>query len=258
MAVRIIIPERTHEEFGHSISKLIRVVENIGQAGQADIILDFSGARMLNPFFLGGLSCAIRYYESRGSRFQLNHSENVSVASYLERIYFPHCYDTNSNELALERFADKTYTPIIKFPTGESSKSEGARNKILSAISDLLKKQLRFSEKQRAPLSYFLDELTHNVNDHSGAEEGYVFGQSYPNSNYLDLCICDHGKGIYRSYLDTNKHHPQTEIEALELAINGRSTKDRPESKGFGIATSRAMLTSGLRGRFFMWTGNSA
>lgn len=258
MAVTIIIPGRTHEEFGFSISKLIRVVDNISSAKSDQIILDFSYARMLNPFFLGGLSCVIDHAKQKGVTFQMKEAQNPDVTSYLQTIRFPHCYDANQENWSLDEYSEKRYIPIVRFPTGESSTMETIRNKILSAISDLFKKQLRFTERQRAPLSYLLDEITHNVNDHSGAQEGFVFAQYYPSSNYLDLCICDHGKGIYGSYLDTRKHQPKNEIEAVQMAISGFSTKDRPESKGFGITTSRKMLARGLRGKFFIWSGNTA
>jgi hypothetical protein len=263
MPQRITIPARTHEEFGHSISKLLRVVSQIVSSKEKEIELDFSQARMLNPFFLGGLACSINYFESQGKTFTSNHQNNSLISSYLERIHFPHCFqptkDAETNFIhQLQEYKDKTYIPIIAFPTGSDNYYGMLRERILNAISELLKNQLNFKEAERQPISYFLDELTHNVNDHSGAKQGYVFAQFYPSSNYLDLVICDHGKGIYRSYEGNPKFQPQNEIEALQFAISGKSTKDRPESKGFGISTSRKMLVNGLRGRFFIWTGNTA
>ena len=61
-----------------------------------------------------------------------------------------------------------------------------------------------------------------------------------------------------QSYQKSQKFHPENEREAIEFAINGRSTKDRPESKGFGISTSRDMLVNGLKGKFFLLSGNTA
>jgi hypothetical protein len=116
---------------------------------------------------------------------------------------------------------------------------------------------LKFSEKETQPLSYFLDELTNNINDHSDAEHGFVFAQFYPNSNYLDLCICDAGKGIYKSFLDNPNFNPANEIQAIQLALSGNSTKDRPEARGFGISTTRNMLVNGLKGKLFLWSGNT-
>jgi hypothetical protein len=56
--------------------------------------------------------------------------------------------------------------------------------------------------------------------------------------------------------LKSGKHNPQNENEALQLAIAGRSTKDLPDSRGFGISTTRDMVTEGLNGKFILWSGN--
>ena len=263
MALKIVIPERTHEEFGHSISKLLPIVGSIISTEEQVIELDFSKAKMLNPFFLGGIACAIEYTHSKGKGIKLNHSENFRISSYLERIFFPFCFcPEKGNEQAffqqLGAYKGKTYIPIIAFPTGSDNYHSTVREEMLGAISALLKNQLNFKERERQPIAYFLDELTHNVNDHSGAKQGFLFAQFYPGSNYLDLVICDNGKGIYKSYDGNSKFNPSDEVESLRFAVNGRSTKDRPESKGFGISTSRRMLVHGLRGKFFIWTGRTS
>lgn len=146
---------------------------------------------------------------------------------------------------------------MIRFKTGSSDAITVVRENILSAVSQLLKNQLKFSEKERMPLAYFLGELTDNINEHSLAAEGYVFAQYYPSSNYLDLCICDAGQGILQSYLNNPKFDPKTEVEAIQLALSGKSTKDRAEARGFGITTTRNMLVNGLRDRLFLWSGNT-
>lgn len=263
MAQKIDIPVRTHEGFGDSISKLLQIISLIASSQCSEIELDFSKARMLNPFFLGGLACSLNYFQNNGKKFYLNHRDNININSYLERIYFPECLsphgqDDNDFFKQLEEYSGKTYIPIIAFPTGSDKYHSTIRERVLNAISALLKTQLNFKEKERQPLSYFLDELTHNVNDHSGSSNGYLFAQFYPSSNYLDLVICDHGKGIYKSYEGNEKFNPKDEIQALQYALSGKSTKNLPESKGFGISTSRKMLVNGMRGKFFIWTGNAA
>src|SRR6185312_10033694 len=230
---------------------------------EAEVELDFREAKILNPFFLGGIASIIDYARSRGKNIKSNHRENNRINSYLDRIFFPACCGPQRGHeqsffQQLEAYQAKTYIPMIAFPTGSDSYHSSIREKMLSAISALLKNQLNFKERERQPLAYFLDELTHNVNDHSGAIKGILFAQFYPGSNYLDLVICDNGKGIYASYEGNTRFTPADEAEALRFAVNGRSTKDRPESKGFGISTSRKMLVNGLRGKFFIWTGRTS
>src|SRR5690242_9278731 len=261
MPVTVQIPIRTHENFGDSISKLIKTLSEISLIQSKDIILDFNQTKFLNPFFLCGLACVIKRLQNSGKQFILKYDKNPSINSYLTTIFFPSMVSTPEdvdNDLKiLKNYSDKTYIPLISFKTGFNENATLQRENILSLISQLLKNQLNFSELERQPLSYFLDELTNNINDHSGAEQGYLFAQFYPNSNYLDVCICDAGKGIYQSFLENPKFSPSNEIEAIQLALSGNSTKDRPEARGFGISTTRNMLVNGLKGILFIWSGNT-
>lgn len=261
MPVTVQIPIRTHENFGDSISKLIKTLSEISSIQDEEIILDFSETKFLNPFFLCGLACVIKSLQNSGRRFILNHDKNPSINSYLSTIFFPSTHPASGNNVdnlkILDKFNGKTYIPLISFKTGFGDNAAAVRENILSSTSHLLKNQLKFSEVERQPLSYFLDELTNNINDHSGAEEGYLFAQFYPNNNYLDISICDAGKGIYESFLENPKFNPSTEIEAIQLALSGSSTKDRPEARGFGISTTRNMVVNGLKGIIFIWSGNT-
>jgi hypothetical protein len=262
MPCTVKIPNRTHEDFGDSLAKLISVVNDIIQCDEEEVVFDFSNARMLNPFFLGGLACVINRIKGYGKNIILNHDENYSINSYLNTICFPDTFSPADGKekvymKSLEGYSARTYIPIVRFRTGGSESVTVVRENVLSAVSQLLKNQLKFSEKERMPLAYFLGELTDNINEHSLASEGYVFAQYYPNSNYLDLCICDAGQGILQSYLNNPKFNPNTEAEAIQLALSGSSTKDRTEARGFGITTTRNMLVNGLRGKLFLWSGNT-
>lgn len=263
MALTIQIPERTHEDFGHSLSKLLRLLSQLYTTEESHIILDFNQARMLNPFFLGGLACTIRHYETKGKIFELNYQQNFNINSYLDTICFPgsHTTEAGGEKIfmeTLEKFRKKNYIPLIAFPTGIDTGVTAIRERVLSAVSSILRNQLNFTEKNLMPIVYMVDEMTHNINDHSLADKGFVFAQYYPANNYIDICICDYGIGILKSYQKSSKFYPENEQEAIEFAINGCSTKDRPESKGFGISTSRDMLVNGLKGKFFLLSGNTA
>lgn len=42
----------------------------------------------------------------------------------------------------------------------------------------------------------------------------------------------------------------------MEAALAGKSTKSNNIDRGFGISTSKKMLTEGLNGKYFMMSGN--
>lgn len=43
----------------------------------------------------------------------------------------------------------------------------------------------------------------------------------------------------------------------MNFAIYGKSTKNIPESRGFGISTSRDMLVKGLKGKFLLMSDDT-
>ncbi len=111
----------------------------------------------------------------------------------------------------------------------------------------------------KSPLSYLFSELIDNILEHSGSNYGYLFSQKVKNDLYI--AIADSGKTIYGSYIDTQKHLDRirdNEAEALKIANEGFSTKNRPdaENRGYGISQSRKMIVNGLKGAFFMLSGN--
>lgn len=227
MPVAIKIPVRTHiSSFGASIVKLQRTVEEMCNCDDPVISLDFSDTRILNPFYLGGLVCVINRLTAEGKQITLNHDSNHFIRSYLSTIYFPACLVPQQGAYSLAYYSKKTYLPIIKLPTGAAQPQELAREKVLSAVTDLFKSQLSLSGNDLAPMAYLVSELSNNIRDHSGMDNGYVFAQYYPQSSYLDLCICDAGKGIFESFTNNPNHHPNTELEAVKFALNGRSTKN--------------------------------
>lgn len=106
---------------------------------------------------------------------------------------------------------------------------------------------------------YLLDEAINNIVDHSREERGYIFAQYFPSKTYIDICIADTGIGILNTYLEKGDIPITTDKEAVMLAANGKSTKNRPEneSRGYGISTSKEMLVSGLMGKYFLMSGRA-
>lgn len=101
-----------------------------------------------------------------------------------------------------------------------------------------------------------------NIYEHSESPNGYLFSQFLEHEGCIDLCIADTGITIFRSYEKAGLFQAeigQDESEALRMANEGRSTKNRPgaESRGYGISTSKRMLVEGLGGSFFMISGGA-
>jgi len=127
----------------------------------------------------------------------------------------------------------------------------------INTLTDVIYNQVQPNLNFRTAIGYFLSELTNNIADHSECSHGMIFAQTYPTKGYIDIIISDNGIGVLKSYLKSDIFNPANEPEAIEMAVNGNSTKDDSISRGFGLRTSRSMIVKGLKGRFFLWSGGS-
>jgi hypothetical protein len=82
--------------------------------------------------------------------------------------------------------------------------------------------------------------------------------QYYPSLRALDILIADFGDGVLKSYSRTNNFSPQTDEDAIRFALEGKSSKDERETRGFGIETIREkIMNRDTIGRFLIWSGTS-
>lgn len=114
----------------------------------------------------------------------------------------------------------------------------------------------------KSALSYFVSELVCNVEQHAGVEAGYGLSLYDSDENSLIVGIADGGVSIYGSYVKSQKYLAEvgdSDSQALYLAQNGYSTKNRPdaENRGYGISSNIKMIVDGLDGTFAIISGNA-
>lgn len=112
------------------------------------------------------------------------------------------------------------------------------------------------------PLTYLLDELICNIQQHAQTEQGYAFLDFNAATNAIEIVIADMGITIYGSYVAAQKHLDKlgnSDAEALNLAQNGYSVKNLPdaENRGYGISSNIRMVVDGLSGEFAVLSGNA-
>jgi hypothetical protein len=264
--VTLIIPRRSTDNFGEPIAKIFEYIALLNSQAEEEYILciDFSNTVFISPILIGGLVYLADRHEMCGGECEfIFPTQTSSLKSYFETIRFYNGYDFNVDVVEnlkgiFLNYDNKTYIPIVKFPTSLDAASNNLREGILTALDKLLVKQLNLSGPYITAISYLLQEPTQNIVDHSDAERGLVFAQFFPSKNYIDIFIADLGKGIFQSYIDSGLHAPKTDEDALEYAVYGKSTKDEFGSRGFGISSSKEMLVKGLNGKFMLVSGNAA
>ena len=81
-------------------------------------------------------------------------------------------------------------------------------------------------------LSYLISELLDNIYEHSQSPNGFVFSQYLEKEGMISLCIADTGITIAGSFEKAGLYQKEIdgkETEALKLANEGYSTKNRPK-----------------------------
>lgn len=134
-------------------------------------------------------------------------------------------------------------------------------NSIVSGMVRSLVDKDGICKKLSVPLGYLFDELVCNMQQHSGVKEGHIYAAVNKERNTIDLCFADYGITIYGSYINTGKYLDyigSSHAEAVNIAKEGYSTKNRPdaENRGYGISSNIKMVVEGLNGSFAIISGN--
>jgi anti-sigma regulatory factor (Ser/Thr protein kinase) len=256
MAEELIIQvqKRPLDNFGHPLFFLTEAAGKLNLQPCPSAVFDFSKCRFVHPFVLCGIATFQAQLLKRNIQCTLTGLNNPSLAGYFSAIGFPEGMQISASGNT-SGYYNKTYFPFTVFPAQKGN--EAKKDACIDALGNIIRRQCNLSTNLFQAFQYFVSELTQNITDHSGSEKGYIFAQYYPSKMYLDICIADTGAGLLQTYLQSGRHHPQNHQEAMNLALTGFSTKDLPESRGFGISTTRKMLINGLGGKFFIWSGNA-
>lgn len=262
----ISLPERFSDNFGEPISQLFRLMERLERSlpkGQ-QVLLDYHTARFTHPFYTLAIPLLIRQHEQRG--FVLGVSEgfdHVPVAEYMECLAFPggvcpEAINGGDYKSYFERFRAKTYLPIVNFPASQDTTTDRVRDDFLSCLNHIIAVQGNLNPTLRSAVMYLLDEAISNVIHHAHDDRGFLLAQFFPSKGYMDVCIGDTGRTLLGSYQNSDRHREiSNDREAMAAALVGKSTKSGNVDRGFGISTSKRMLTQGLNGKYFLFSGNA-
>lgn len=248
----IFIPEVNRDDrIGSVFNDLFHIINQCEDA--EEIVFDFKGRTFFHPFFIAPLAI---YCDSSEKEITFQ-NVGYNLAAYMDAITFSNpkiITNVTHVDNLISKYRHKSYTPVCKFLI-QSDQRDG----IESRIQKLIEIQTNATGSTKFPLSYMFSELISNIAEHSKSEYGYIYSQYLRKENCVDVCIADNGITIFGSYLNSLKYDAQSSAEALKLAVEGYSTKDRPlaESRGYGISTSIKMLVDGMQGSFFILSGGA-
>jgi len=254
MERQIIVTQPPDDNMGSSINKLLEVLRQLNSVQPCDsIIIDITNINFAHPFLFLPLTSLISKLRDNGHLISIQGS-----MSYLKTILFPDGFIAKGKiDWAdfLNYYRNRTYMRICQIPS--STQDTGIRESLLTVFSDIMRHQLNITGQLRTAISYLISEAMDNIVDHANVHNGWIMVQNYPSKHFLDICILDTGVGIRGSYVNNNFPEIINDEIAIRQAINGQSTKQVAETRGYGINTSRRMLVDGINGKFFLYSGTA-
>lgn len=127
----------------------------------------------------------------------------------------------------------RSYIPIVEILPNRT---------LIEKKLDSLIINLKIHKRSQNAFSYFIGELIDNIYEHSKFSSAYIMAQKYKHRNFTEIGIIDNGISIPGSY-ESNGYN-FNDIEALEQALKGLSTKDY--ERGYGLRTSLDILIKGF------------
>lgn len=235
------------------LSSVFDIVQAVKGAEDASVLLDLSDIHTQSPVLTLPLSILL---SSTDRKWVCEFSEEVKNTHFGNEIIADQMR-LSAFKAQMQAYSQTDYLPIIAFPATKSKEDE--KDSIQSVVESVLIQQIGNIGNISLGLRYIIGECIDNITQHAKSQYGYIAAQTNKEKQYLDICIADKGITLLGSYKENNDTDIVSDMEALKAANRGISTKNLPnaENRGYGLITSKKMLTTGLGGLFIMISGSA-
>ena len=244
---------RNQDNILECLSSVFDVVQGVKRAEGGSVVLDFSDIHVSSPvltlplsILLSNNSAEVTYVLS--DALKNAHLGNEIIAGEMRLSAF---------KAQMQAYSGASYLPIVAFPATKAKEDE--KDSIQSVVESILIQQIGNIGNVSLGLRYIIGECIDNITQHARSQYGYIAAQTNKEKQYLDICIADKGITLLGSYKENKDTDIESDMEALKAANRGISTKNLPnaENRGYGLITSKKMLTTGLGGLFIMISGSA-
>lgn len=226
-----------------------RAVDEQGDAQCKEITFDFSTLLFIEPVAVVVLSNLIEYFLKIGVKTRFSGHQQLSKAVvYLDDSgFFKHYLKKPLREHA--KLRDSTLPlRLVANPS--------AIGYLYEEMIPWIAMQLHTTPVALATVRVCLQEVFHNISDHSGVNVGCVFAQHFPAADELQVAISDFGLGIPAN---VRKVKPEaTDSQALSLALQeGFTTKSNVQNRGAGLPILMRYVTQKNKGAVLITSGKA-
>jgi anti-sigma regulatory factor (Ser/Thr protein kinase) len=227
---------------------LSQVIDEQRDAKCSKVVFDFRQLNFVEPVGVVVLSNIIEYFNRLKCKVIFkNHSTLTPGTKFLD------------DSLFFERYLGK------RLFTGSSVRSttiplnlihsEGAQNYLLNTVMPWVGSEVGMTPDSLAGVRVSLEEILHNVHDHSGVQIGCTFAQHFPNKSRIQIAISDFGAGIPN--VVRQKIPDITDPASLRAACQeGFTTKSNVQNRGAGLPTLIKYVTQNNRGNVLIASGH--
>ncbi len=224
-----------------------RAVNEQGDAQCKEITFDFSTLVFIEPVAIVVLSNLIEYFLKLGVKTNFSGHKNLTKPIiYLDDSgFFKHYL---GKTLRVHAALRDTTLPL------QLVANPKAIAYLYGEMMPWIALQLHTTEAAIATVRVCLQEIFHNINDHSGVNVGCVFAQHFPAKNEIHVAISDFGFGIPSN---VRKVKPEvSDSQALSLALQeGFTTKSNVQNRGAGLPILMRYVTLRNRGAVLITSG---
>ncbi|MBP6827156.1 MAG: STAS-like domain-containing protein [Saprospiraceae bacterium] len=200
--------------FLHSVYNLVE------KQGYKEVIIDCLDVGRAFPNILVPIAGIVDYYSQKNIDFRFE-----NLPSFLEKSRFYSPLVVSENQDLLQGNA---LNLVWRYET--DSDTNALSTEILRSISQ----EVLCEEGVIDALLWCMNEIMDNVIVHSNTSSGFVMGQIHKQTRHIAFCVYDHGQGIFNSLKDS-PHAPKNPLEAIQLAIQERVTRDKKVGQGNGM-----------------------
>jgi anti-sigma regulatory factor (Ser/Thr protein kinase) len=241
----VLLPQRFNADT--MLAFLAQVVDEQRDAKCSTVVFDFSRLNFVEPVGVVVLSNVIEYFKLLKCKVRfLNHSVQNPGTKFLDDSLFFERY------LGKKLFGPSSVrSTTIPLSLIHSAK---AQEYLLKTLMPWVGDSVGLSSESLAGVRVSLEEVLHNVRDHSGVQVGCTFAQHFPNRNRIQIAISDFGAGI--PTVVRRKLPDTSDPAALRLACQeGFTTQSNVQNRGAGLPTLIKYVTQNNGGNVLIAAG---
>ncbi|MBA3695221.1 MAG: histidine kinase [Methylotenera sp.] len=226
-----------------------KVIDEKCDAKCSELTFDFSAIRFIKPVGVVVLSNLIEYLRKAKVKVRFKgHKANTDANIFLDDAgFFKHYL----KEYVFESHSARTTTIPLELVANKEATAF-----LYTKLMPWIGREVGLSEDSLSAIRTSIEEIFHNIRDHSGVGIGCVFAQHFPRNNTIELAISDFGLGI--PVLVRTKLPDISDTDALKKAAEqGFTTQSNVRNRGAGLTNITRYITQRNNGTILISSGKA-